>query len=185
MFYLVISTRVTEETFKNLESATVRPNGGKRLRSSPTRLLSWVEKTQKPSREFNDHTIASLTCDGMWESFVAVTARDPAAVGDRCTLAFTLSPDATADELSGKASPPHAYVSFDLRASSKITAEAFAGEAYDALSSVDQGWGVELEAPSVPFKSGQRTKSFKPAELGKEEFEGAVGRDVGRMGWVP
>ena len=185
VFYLVVSARLTEGTFKGLESATATPEGGKRGRIGMPNLLAWDEGAQKLTREYRDRTIAWILSDGIWVGYVAAVARDPATEGNRCALAFDVSPIETADELTGKTPPKRMFVSFDLRASGKVTGEEFAGEAYDAMSSVDKLGLVHLSSSSVPNKWKPRKTTFEPAEVGKEEFEAGAGKDVVRLGGVP
>ena len=186
VFYLVVSTRLTDAAFKRPDSATVASDGSKLWRGSLARLLAWDEKAQKLTGEYRDRTVSFITSNGIWVGYVVLTPRDAAAVGDRCAVSIALSSWVDADDAQARKNPPKVvYVPFDVRASGKVNAQQFAGEAYEAMSSVDGLGGVQLETSSVPSAWTPRRIVFEPAALGKSEFEEAVGRDVVRMGGVP
>ncbi|MGN6370502.1 MAG: hypothetical protein ACTHN5_19780 [Phycisphaerae bacterium] len=179
VFYLVVSTRMTDEGFRALANVKT-PQGGRLLRYTMTRLLGWDEKAKKPaSRAYQDREIAMVQCEGIWVGYVVVVPRDEAAA-ERCRLCFPVVSMKRPEEFLGDVPREKVYVGFDLASQGKCGLEAFAGEAYDAMDAVDGMDDVRLE---VSRGSGGRERGIvPPVEMTKEEFEERVGVDVGRMG---
>jgi RNA polymerase sigma factor (sigma-70 family) len=187
-FYLVVSTRMTPETFKALENVHAKnagPGQGAFLRDTHGRFVDWNERTQKFSHAFDDSTIASVYTEGIRVDYIVIIPHTPDTFGSRCHLTYVMTPMNSPAEMRQESPVTQQHIAVDLQNTQPlIDIKTFGTEAYALADQMDGLAQTELNTNSTPMGRRLKQSRFLPGQITQSEFLQSLSRDEGKQfGW--
>jgi RNA polymerase sigma factor (sigma-70 family) len=187
-FYLVVSTRMTPETFKALENVHVKnasPEQGAFLRYTSGRFMAWDERTRKLPHAYDDYTISSIYTEGIRIDYIVIIPRNSETFGNRCHLTYVMTPENSPAEMRQESPATEQRIPVDLESTQPdIDIKTFGTEAYGLADQMDGLAQTELNTDSTPLGRRLKTARFLPGQLTQSEFLQSLSRDEGkRFGW--